>query len=143
MNELHFAVIVGINCYPGIKNQLTTARQDAEAFAGWLTSPNEGGLRTEHVKLITTNFTEEQAFIDFSHARPVRQEVLEALVTFHGFVKDVDTLSWERTRLYIYVAGMASSHPRDAAPYCSPTQARPSTFPTFSISGSMSNYTNR
>jgi uncharacterized caspase-like protein len=105
MNELHFAVVVGINRYPGIENQLTTAREDAEAFAGWLTAPGEGGLENGHVRLIIADAAEENTFTDYWRARPVRQEVITALAEFHHTVEEVDASSWQNTRLYVYVSG--------------------------------------
>ncbi len=105
MNPLHFAVVVGINCYPGITNQLTSARQDAEAFAGWLRSPAEGGVPAGQVELITAGAAEEAGFGYYWDARPVRQEVIRALARFHATVRTVSAHDWPRTRLYLYVAG--------------------------------------
>lgn len=113
MNELHFGVVVGINCYPGIPNQLTTARNDAEAFAAWLTAPDEGGLPDDdgHVRVITADPAEEDTFTAFYKARPVRQEVLTALAEFHEKVEKLSDADWSRTRLYVYVAGHGVATP--------------------------------
>ena len=105
INDLHFAVVVGINCYPGIERQLTTAREDAEAFAAWLKSPNKGGLPKDNVSLIKANPGEESSFSNYLYARPVRREVLQSLQHFHDAVKDISDERWEQTRLYIYAAG--------------------------------------
>ncbi len=111
MNELHFAVVVGINCYPGIVNQLTTARNDAEAFAAWLRAPDEGGLPHDQVRLITADPAQEAAFAAFYTARPVRQEVLAALAEFHHRVEKLPPHDWLRTRLYLFVAGHGVAAP--------------------------------
>ena len=105
INDLHFAVVVGINCYPGIKRQLTTAREDAEAFAAWLKNPNKGGLPEENVSLIKASSREESGFSSYLYARPVIREVFQSLQHFHDAVKGLSDERWERTRLYIYAAG--------------------------------------
>ncbi|RSM43827.1 hypothetical protein DMA12_18340 [Amycolatopsis balhimycina DSM 5908] len=105
MNHLHFAIVVGINCYPNIARQLSAARDDAEAFAGWLKDPDGGGVPPEQVELITASPTEERTFVDSGETRPVRQEVINALRRFHKMVRKVDDRSWPETRLYLYVAG--------------------------------------
>jgi hypothetical protein len=43
VNDLHFAVVVGINRYPGIKD-LKYARDDAERFRDWLVDLEGGGV---------------------------------------------------------------------------------------------------
>jgi uncharacterized caspase-like protein len=105
MNPLHFAIVVGINCYPNIARQLSSARDDAEAFAGWLKAPDGGDVPHDQVELITASPAEERAFVGSGKARPVRQEVIDALRRFHVMVKNVDDRSWPKTRLYVYVAG--------------------------------------
>jgi len=105
INDLHFAVVVGINCYPGIEMQLTTARQDAEEFANWLKDPDKGGLLGDNVSLIKVTPTEESRFDDYLNARPIRDEALKSLQRFHEAVKGVSEKDWKRTRLYIYAAG--------------------------------------
>jgi len=105
MNELHFAVVVGINRYPGMENQLSSARRDAEEFHSWLTSPDEGGVRSEHAKLITASPEEEKEFTDQWEAHPLRQQVIATLGKFHAKVQDLGDASWRKTRLYLYLAG--------------------------------------
>jgi Caspase domain len=104
-NDLHFAVVIGINCYPGIRQQLTTARQDAEAMAAWLWDPEKGGLPKDNVSLITANPKEESDFRGYLDARPIRREVVLSLARFHEATIGVSNEAWTRTRLYIYAAG--------------------------------------
>lgn len=112
---LHFAVVIGINRYPGIKRQLTTARDDAEAFSAWLKSPNKGGLPKDNVSEIWATPDEESGFVDSIDARPVRAEVYKSLRRFHRAVKGVSDENWPQTRLYIYAAGHGLAPPEGRA----------------------------
>ena len=104
-NDLHFAIVVGINRYPGVERQLTTARQDAEAFAGWLKDPNKGGLPKDNVRGSGSPRSQESSFIDSIDAKPVRDDVINSLRRFHRSVKGLNDKEWLQTRLYIYAAG--------------------------------------
>jgi hypothetical protein len=47
-NELHYAIVVGINRYPGI-GDLSGARAGAEQLAAWLSDPDVGSLPKANV----------------------------------------------------------------------------------------------
>lgn len=107
MNDLHYAVLVGINRYPGIRD-LTYARTDAEAFRDWLVSAEGGALPEQNVALVAATPQEEQGFGDAAGARPKRSEVNVALRQFNQAVRErvaQNPADWDRTRLYLYASG--------------------------------------
>lgn len=113
MNDLHYAVVVGINRYPGIRD-LAFARPDAEAFRDWLLSAEGGGLPAENVVLVAASPQEEQAFAGAVDARPKRSEVDVALRKINQTVRErvaQNADDWERTRLYLYVSGHGVAPP--------------------------------
>jgi Caspase domain len=107
LNDLHYAVVVGINRYPGI-GDLTGARADARAFTTWLTKPDGGGLPTTNVKQICLTAQAEKAITSVEGARPTSQEIDDALMNVARAARESlnqDASLWERSRLYFYVAG--------------------------------------
>jgi len=103
MNDLHFAVVVGIDIYPGIRN-LNFARGDAEAFAKWLKDPNGGALPTNNVELIL----EQGPFAKPDDAKPTREAVNRALRKVHTAARTAftaDPTRWLNSRLYVYFSG--------------------------------------
>jgi len=98
---LHFAVIIGIDHYPAIR-ELTAARKDADAFKGWLRST---GVPEKNIRLIKSN----GRVADIASAVPTRQSVDQALRELHKLVanavKDDQATLWPRTRLYYYFSG--------------------------------------
>jgi hypothetical protein len=106
-NDLHFAVCIGIDRYPGLAGKdLGSARRDAVAFRDWLTDPDGGALPPENVALVTAD--PGDAFATVGDARPKQGEVNRAL---HGFNErlerhlGVNPEDWPRTRMYVYAAG--------------------------------------
>ncbi len=107
MNDHHYAVVVGINRYPGLSD-LTGARADAEAFATWLEDPAGGGLPAKNVTRVMATAQEEATFGDPGGARPVREQIEDALADAATAVRaavKADPGVWDETRLYVYVAG--------------------------------------
>ena len=127
-NPLHFAVVVGINRYPAIRD-LRLAKGDAEQFAAWLLDPGGGGLpaAADGDKLVTgghvaTIVVDDGAVPEGTlreDARPVRKEVFQAFHTFRKAVEahvQTNPEDWERTRFYFYVSGHGiAPDVRDAA----------------------------
>ena len=105
-NDLHFAVCVGIDRYPGLPGQdLGSARRDAIAFRDWLVDPAGGDVPEANVRLITVEPDEAFAIED---ARPQQREVNRALHEFNQQLRehlDGKGDDWQRTRMYIYAAG--------------------------------------
>jgi hypothetical protein len=107
MNDLHYAVVVGINAYPALR-PLSSARGDAERFREWLVSPTGGDLPPENVKLIVASKDEETEFRRTRDARPKRAEVDEALQEINEAVSakvEAEPDDRERARLYFFGAG--------------------------------------
>jgi caspase domain-containing protein len=103
MNDFHFAVVVGIDLYPGIRN-LNFARGDAKAFANWLVDANGGALPQQNVELIL----EEGPFARPDDARPTRDAVNKAFKKVHTTARNaftVDPTLWLNSRLYVYFSG--------------------------------------
>ena len=107
MNELHFGVCVGIDRYPGLPGRdLGSARRDATAFRDWLLDPAGGALPEDNVRLLTV--PDELSFATPFEARPQEREVYHALYGFNQRIAarlQADPSAWNRTRIYIYVAG--------------------------------------
>jgi len=104
-NELHFAVVVGINCYPGMdrRRQLTTSRDDAENVASWLY--DHGKLPDENIEMVVATDAEESAFDNkYLRSRPICAEVFTRLQLIHDKVQDLNAKDRQRTRLYFYAA---------------------------------------
>lgn len=107
MNELHYALLVGINRYPAISD-LSYARPDAEAVRNWLVSEDGGQVPEENVVLLTATEQEERSFNGVLSARPKRSEVDLALREINRKVQDRIAHNgdqWDKTRLYVYVSG--------------------------------------
>jgi uncharacterized caspase-like protein len=107
VNDLHYAVVVGINRYPGI-GDLGGARADAEQFMAWLVDADGGALPKENVKHVCAKDEEEATFVTIEGARPTAVQVDDALLAVTKALRaklDQDPEQWERTRIYFYVAG--------------------------------------
>lgn len=107
MNDLHFAVCIGIDRYPGFPGRdLSSATQDAAAFRDWLIAPSGGALPEVNTTLVTVPATEP--FGGVADARPKMQEVLQALRAINEQIRRAvaaKPADWGRTRVYIYAAG--------------------------------------
>lgn len=111
MNDLHYAVVVGINRYPAI-GDLQGARGDAGRFRDWLVDPEGGDLPEGNVTLVTAS-PDEERIADVMSAVPTRENVDRALYRANCAVKQAmesrPEEEWEaarqRTRLYFFLAG--------------------------------------
>jgi uncharacterized caspase-like protein len=107
MNKLHYAVVVGINRYPGIRD-LKYARQDAEDFYAWLTDRRGGAVPKRNVVLITVP---DEAFprgTPRSQAKPIKTQIEDALYEFRTKLEDhlaEEPADWHKTRLYFFASG--------------------------------------
>lgn len=107
MNELHYAVVVGIDRYPGISD-LTGAKADATKFAEWLLHPEGGALPRDNVQVLVKSPDEEATYMSLETAEPTQDSIDDALRNVVNAIRahlDVDRSAWPRTRLYLYVAG--------------------------------------
>ena len=104
MNELHYAVVVGISRYPGVSN-LAAPVQDACDFGDWLVT--SGGVPQENLRLLTS----PDLGVPFARpfdGRPVKREVDYELDSVNKAARGAigyDAEKWGRSRLYLYVAG--------------------------------------
>jgi uncharacterized caspase-like protein len=111
MNDLHHAVVVGINRYPAI-GDLQGPRGDALRFRDWLVDPTGGAVPEANVQLVTASDEDELA-ADVMSAVPTRENVNHAL---YGALRAVRLAiadrpeeeryeAWRRSRLYVFLAG--------------------------------------
>lgn len=107
MNELHFAVCIGIDRYPGFPGRdLGSARGDAIAFAGWLLAADGGALPPDNIAVVTA--TAEEMWRQAGDARPQLREVNRALDSFNKRLRDWLNATPDdpnRSRLYVYASG--------------------------------------
>lgn len=106
-NQLHFGVVVGINCYPEFQN-LRFAKTDAEAFAEWLLNQSGGNLPSNNIKLIVAEDDVMPTNTIRENAVPVRTMIYTAIKRFWKRVKthvDENPEDWHKSRLYFYVSG--------------------------------------
>lgn len=104
MHPHHYAVVVGIDFYPGVKN-LAFARKDATAFCNWLTDPSGGEVPAENVRRIILS---QGPFGDVADAVPTRELVDRALKDVHTIARQklkADPTLWNDSRLYVYFSG--------------------------------------
>ncbi|MFF1695061.1 hypothetical protein ACFVXC_15720 [Streptomyces sp. NPDC058257] len=111
MNDLHYAVVVGINRYPAI-GDLQGARGDACRFRDWLVEPGGGSLPEANVHLVTAT-KEDELTDDFLNAVPTKEYVDRALYRAHTAAgeavrarpEEERSDAWRATRLYVFLAG--------------------------------------
>ena len=112
MNDLHFAVIVGINPYPAI-GPLTAAHADAQDFYDWVTSPQGGKVPGANAIRILGEAPSG------GEASPTREFIYDRIEEFRQRAKhalDDDPDAWPATRFYFFGAGHGiASERKDAA----------------------------
>jgi hypothetical protein len=118
MNDLHFAVVVGINPYPAIGN-LTAAHSDAEDFYRWVTSAKGGKVpEANAVRLLGELPLCASGAEAEEKAEPTREAISDALETFKDRVSHEvagDPTVWPQTRLYFFGAGHGIASERSDA----------------------------
>jgi uncharacterized caspase-like protein len=107
VNDLHFGVVVGIDRYPAISGAetLSYARADAEMFHDWLISPSGGAVPEDNTKLLQDP---GGPLASRRGAYPTQRHVNDVFAKWHETVSAQAPPGgdeWERTRLYVYVAG--------------------------------------
>lgn len=103
-NEGHFAVVVGINRYPGISH-LECSRGDAVEFARWLIDPNGGNVPEKQIHLIVADLPADANPRDAVPTRiQIREKLRECMDAAIALTKK-DINLWQSTRLYYYYSG--------------------------------------
>jgi hypothetical protein len=99
MNEEDYAIVVGINRYHrNPPRPLSGAVSDATKFAEWLLLPEEGGVPSKNLRLITSQ--DDLKPEDYFNAKPIKHDIDVALNEFQvGQKRRVGR------RLYFYFAG--------------------------------------
>lgn len=106
MNELHFAVSVGINEYPAF-DRLNYAVGDAEKFDEWVRHAQGGDVPDGNAELVTSPEPLPDEWDAFT-ASPRVDDVLTHLRRFREQVEAAvaeDSSAWDRTRLYLFCSG--------------------------------------
>ncbi|MGI5241170.1 caspase family protein [Dactylosporangium sp. CA-139066] len=105
-SDAHYAVVVGINRYPGL-GDLHGPVDDAGRFHEWLVDPDGGGLPERNVWLVPASSDAEDR-LTTGTARPALGDINDALRDVNAVVRRraaVEPTLWDRTRLYLFVAG--------------------------------------
>ncbi|MEV6347662.1 hypothetical protein [Actinoplanes sp. NPDC051851] len=105
-HDAHFAVTVGVNLYPGLTD-LHGPRHDEAAFLDWLVSLDGGAVPLENVRQVPAPRDHDRR-LAIHQARPNVADVVDALRHVNdavGRLVTADPSAWERSRLYIYLAG--------------------------------------
>jgi len=100
-NTDHYAILLAINIYPGLRN-LEGPENDIAAFAAWLTDPKGGNLDPSKIQAIKSS--DFPTVLDPNDANPQERAFIKAL---NKWVRD-DKNNWLNrvgARLYIYMAG--------------------------------------
>jgi uncharacterized caspase-like protein len=98
-NPEDYAIVVGINNYPGIRS-LFGAEKDAAEFANWLLKPDGGGLDRNNLRLILSSAYPQPQKERFFDAKPIKDDIDRAFIDFG--VLDKDRVG---RRLYFFFAG--------------------------------------
>ncbi len=105
--EHHYAVVIGINRYPGLSD-LAGPRKDAEAFHAWLVDEQGGRVPERNIHSVHAKPVEEEGFRTNWDARPTSVDVESRLgqinETFTAAM-NADRSIWEHSRLYVYASG--------------------------------------
>jgi uncharacterized caspase-like protein len=117
--ELHYAVVVGINRYPGLPTNLRGPRNDAQQFYDWLRDPCGGRVPEANIRLIKVDEQDEARFTSPDVALPTRDLINNALddvmTNLERHLKG-SPLDWQHTRLYLYLSGHGvAANAREAA----------------------------
>jgi Caspase domain len=105
-NENHYAVVVAIQRYPGLRD-LWHVRRDAESMITWFRSRAGGNIPRDNVVEVMADPHSEESFT-VKTAQPTHDQVDDAL----GFVNramrqklEADPKAWQSSRLYLYASG--------------------------------------
>ena len=108
MNE-DFAVVVGINKYPGLNN-LEGACKDALQVRDWLLAPDCGDVPEENIHISLTTHFHPPGPTDVNDVHPVEDEINSL---FRPFVSHGALEGRMGRRLYIFMAGHGLGDPGD------------------------------
>jgi hypothetical protein len=106
-NDFHFAVIVGINRYPGI-GDLRKPRKDALAFRKWLGRTDGGDVPPDNIKCITVTAQKEKSYKDPRQAHPQIVQVIDTFADVNAALGDAlqnTPHGWRDSRLYVFASG--------------------------------------
>ena len=105
MNLHHYAVVVGVNHYPGFR-PLNFARGDALAFSEWLADSDGGALPQENIKCVLD--PEDDPADSTLNAHPMANEVYHWIDQFKEKMQEAlrnDASLYDHSRLYLYFSG--------------------------------------
>lgn len=113
MNGEDYAIIVGVQEYPGIDDpangqpSLSGTENDARAFRDWLVSPEGGAVPADHVDMILSS-AYQRPFENIFDARPAAKDVQDAFRKLQTqSKKNATATGFTRVgrRLYIFMSG--------------------------------------
>lgn len=108
MSALHYALVVGVDRYPGrgAEDQLTSPVADAGRFRDWLEDKDGGALDPANIRYIGVD--RGQVGVKRYGARPNKGDLHNALFELAKRCKariEKKPADWYGTRLYVYVSG--------------------------------------
>jgi len=113
----HYAILLAINYYPGLRN-LDGPANDIEAFAKWLTDPKGGGL--DEARIATIKSSDFPPVADPNDANPTERAFIKAL---NKLVRD-PAARWKIASASAYTSTWLGTGSRQAPPsrtrLCSP-----------------------
>ena len=109
VNDAHYAVVVGINFYQHLQD-LGGPVNDAAQFCEWLVDEDGGGLPAENVRPVKA--TEERDGEDLIPTLGDIHQTLNYVNLEMNARLDRDPGVFERSRLYVFVAGHGMSAPK-------------------------------
>jgi hypothetical protein len=116
-NENHWAVVVGINRYPGYDGRnLVCPAKDAEAFESWLLDPAGGNLPQKNIQRVSKVLPKKMTIKNAAPTeRAIHDAIQKAYLDGHAVVQKKAS-AWAKTRLYLFLSGHGISlHPEDAS----------------------------
>ncbi len=115
-NSKHWAVVVGIDRYPGFKGRdLICPSRDADAFRAWLLDPAGGNVPETNILPVSGKLPKKMTS---SNARPTERAIHEAIQkAYQNAYAAVleNAAAWNDTRLYLFFSGHGIALTRDDA----------------------------
>ena len=103
--DLHYAIVVGINRYPGLPTSLRGPRNDAAEFYKWLRAATGGNVPEANIRHVDID---PATVAEVRGAKPTRELVnnaLDELIADVSAKVRANALEWPHTRLYMYLSG--------------------------------------
>jgi hypothetical protein len=105
-NDWHYAVVIGVDYYPGLDDSLSYPRHDAQGFIDWLVAADGGDVPEDNIQRVMLE--SEPDFTTWDKAEPTAAELDKALAVINATYRarvENDFDGFEHSRLYVYASG--------------------------------------